>query len=80
MDTGYTLTSKTGQGTGSIVVNGNEIDFFSSSHCLDHPLPDGVGRYRWTLQGTTLHFAPLNADPCGRIDYLKDQSFIKSAG
>ncbi|HSP66016.1 MAG TPA: hypothetical protein VLO10_07480 [Candidatus Deferrimicrobium sp.] len=60
------------------MVNGDEIDFFSSDRCLDHPLPGGVGRYQWTVQGATLHFSPVNAGPCGRVDYLANKSYTRS--
>jgi hypothetical protein len=74
----YTIRTSTGEGSGAIVVNGDEIDFFSSPRCAELPLPMGVGRYHWTVQGTTLHLSPLNADPCGRVDYLPDKSFTRS--
>ncbi len=74
----YTIRTSTGQGSGAIVVNGDEIDFFSSNRCTELPLPRGVGRYHWTVQGTTLHLSPLNADPCGRVDYLPNKSFTKN--
>ncbi len=78
--TTYTLDIGTGSGGGAIVVNGNEIDFFSSPRCLPLVLPEGVGRYQWTLQGHALHLAPLNADPCGRVGLLTNQTFTKSGG
>ena len=37
---------------GNVVVAGDEIDFFNGSGC-GVPLPNGVGRYRWTIQGTS---------------------------
>ncbi len=65
------------QGNGDIVVRGNEIDFFSGTLC-PLVLPQGVGRYQWSLQGATLHLAPLNVDPCGRVDLLTNESYTKS--
>jgi hypothetical protein len=56
--------------SGDIVVNGSEIDFFNGADC-HRSLPDGVGRYQWTLANKVLHFTPLGQDPCGqRADHL----------
>ena len=74
--TRYILRDTAEQGNGDIVVNGQEIDFFSGTLC-SLALPQGVGRYRWTLQGVHLHLAPLNTDPCGRIGLLTNQTFTK---
>ncbi len=75
----YHLSNRFGEGSGNIVVNGNEIDFFNNGNPCRLPLPGGVGRYRWSLHGSTLSFAPLNTDPCGRIDYLLNQSYARTA-
>jgi hypothetical protein len=74
--TRYVLRDTAEQGSGDIVVNGNEIDFFSGTLC-PLVLPQGVGRYHWTLQGAHLHFAPLNTDPCGRVALLTNQSYTR---
>jgi hypothetical protein len=74
--TRYILRDTAEQGTGDIVVSRQEIDFFSGTLC-SLVLPQGVGRYHWTLQGVHLHLAPLNTDPCGRIGLLTNQSFTK---
>jgi hypothetical protein len=74
--TGYVLRDTAEQGSGDIVVHANEIDFFSGTLC-SLVLPQGVGRYHWTLQGAQLHLAPLNTDPCGRIALLTNQSYTK---
>jgi hypothetical protein len=74
--TGYILRDTAEQGHGDIVVSGQEIDFFSGTLC-SLALPQGVGRYRWTLQGIHLHLAPLNNGPCGRIGLLTNQSYTK---
>jgi hypothetical protein len=71
--------------SGEVVVNNTEIDFFSEATGMPlcHlQLPDGVGRYTWTLTGGVLHFAPLITsgyfgDPCGRL-VLPDQSYIRT--
>jgi hypothetical protein len=65
---------------GSVVVNNNEIDLFSeiSGEPFCHPqLPDGVGRYAWTLTGGVLHFTMIS-DPCGRIEFA-DQTYIRTS-
>ncbi len=51
--------------TGEVVVNKTEIDFFNADVC-GLKLPDGVGRYGWTLTSGFLHFSALNPDPCPR--------------
>ncbi len=73
----FRVADRLGGGHGEIVVNGNEIDFFNVQECGLF-LPEGVGRYRWILRGTTLHFVPLNKDPCPvRDDHFADQDFTK---
>jgi hypothetical protein len=53
-------------GEGSLVVNGSEIDFFADTGCMG-PIAETIGRYTWTLSGTSVSFALL-ADPCaGRV-------------
>ncbi|MEP6638567.1 MAG: hypothetical protein ABJC39_04390 [Chloroflexota bacterium] len=76
----FRVADSSGGANGSIVVNGNEIDFFNVKSCGLF-LPSGVGRYEWGLQGTTLHFTPLNSDPCPvRDDHFANQDFTKSGG
>jgi hypothetical protein len=66
-----------GGANGSIVVNGDEIDFFNAARC-GLSLPDGVGRYRWSLKNGTLHFTPIAKDPCSTRDFhFADQDFAK---
>lgn len=63
---------------GNVVVAGDEIDFFNGSGC-GVPLPNGVGRYRWTIRGTmSVHFTALNDDPCGRSEILRDATWKRS--
>ncbi len=63
---------------GSLVVNGDEIDFFSAARC-GLRLPEGVGQYQWSLQGGVLHFTPINKDPCStRRLHFENQDFAKS--
>jgi Fibronectin type III domain len=63
-------------GSGDVIVNHTEIDFFNGGVC-GLPLPDGVGRYKWTLTGGVLHFTPLNQDPCDRPVFLVHHSFYR---
>jgi hypothetical protein len=50
---------------GEVVVNKTEIDFFNADVC-GLKVPEGVGRYGWTLNVGLLHFSALNSDPCPR--------------
>jgi hypothetical protein len=70
-------TDPPNQAEGSVVVNGDEIEFFNGTGC-GMPLPGGIGRYRWTLQdGGSVHFTALNQDPCGRIDILDNAMWTR---
>jgi hypothetical protein len=64
-------------GGGDAVVNGAEIDFFNGQAC-SLELPEGVGRYTWTLTGGVLHFTPLNQDPCPRAPILANESYSRA--
>ena len=64
------------EGRGDIVVNGDEIDFFNGDSC-GLQLPQGVGRYRWKLSGTTLTFTGITVDPCGRVNRLDGATYMK---
>jgi hypothetical protein len=78
--TGYAIeaTDPPGAVLGNLVVNGDEIDFFNGGGC-GLALPQGVGRYQWTLaDGTSLHFTPLNEDNCGRADILTNQTWTRA--
>ena len=52
--------------SGSVVVNGDEMDLFRSPGCVADLGYDAVGRYRWKLSGGLLSFTLLNDDPCDR--------------
>ncbi|HEY8863630.1 MAG TPA: hypothetical protein VIO37_05615 [Candidatus Dormibacteraeota bacterium] len=60
---GYTYDF--GAGKGNVVVNGTEIEFFNGEAC-GKVLPDGVGRWKWAVDGNTLSLSLLAGDPCGR--------------
>ena len=63
-------------GSGNVVVNGNEIDFFNGAVC-GLQLPDGVGRYTWTLKVGVLSLT-LISDPCSRPEYMANQSWRRT--
>jgi hypothetical protein len=64
-------------GGGDAVVNGTEIDFFNGQAC-SLQLPEGVGRYTWTLTGGVLHFTSMNQDLCPRAPILANQSYNRA--
>jgi hypothetical protein len=54
-------------GEGSLVVNGSEIDLVADTGCPG-PLAETIGRYTWTLTGTSLSFVLLDDPSCaGRV-------------
>jgi hypothetical protein len=60
---------------GDLAVNGTEIAFFNAAIC-GLTLPEGVGRYRWTVEGETLHFELIGEEPCGgRADILDGATY-----
>ena len=63
------------QASGSVVMNGDEMDLFNSPGCIENLGYDAVGRYRWTLESGLLRFSALNADPCERISIFNGSSF-----
>jgi hypothetical protein len=76
--TRYTVdqSSPVNHASGNVVVNGSEIAFFNGDRC-GLPLPRGLGRYRWTQNGSELHFTAVNADPCGRVDILAGATWTR---
>ena len=67
----------TGQGSGRTLVNNDEVDFFNGSLC-GLQLPDGVGRYTWTLASGLLTLK-LISDPCTfRPGWFTYQSFSRA--
>jgi hypothetical protein len=60
---------------GDLAVGGDEIAFFNAAIC-GLTLPDGVGRYRWTVKGDALRFEPVGKEPCGgRADILANATY-----
>ncbi len=53
-------------GQGDVIVNKNEIDFFNGVLC-GRALPDGIGRYAWTIADGVLYLT-LISDPCPRSE------------
>jgi hypothetical protein len=80
--TSYQLTHDPACGalasSGEVVVNESEIDFFNADVC-GLKLPNGVGRYTWSLSDGVLHFVPRNQDPCPRgIAWLANRSYSRT--
>ena len=76
----FEIQTSGGFSFGMVAVNGDEIDFFNGDVCRI-PLPGGIGRYRWTLNGGLLHLTPLNIDPCGgRTGPLANATYTKLPG
>jgi hypothetical protein len=63
-------------GTGDVVVNNDEIDFFSGVYC-GLPLPDGVGRYTWKLTSGLLYLTNIS-DPCTRAHFFSYQGWTRT--
>jgi hypothetical protein len=62
---------------GDLAVEGNEIAFFNAAIC-GLTLPDGVGRYRWKVEGKELRFRLIGKEPCGgRGDILDGSTYTK---
>jgi hypothetical protein len=61
---------------GTFSVDGDTIEFTST--CSDTN-QEGVGRYRWTLEGDMLHFELIGKDECsGRSAVLEDATYERS--
>jgi hypothetical protein len=61
---------------GDVVVNQSEMDFFNGPAC-GLKLPQGVGRYTWTITGAVMRFVALGPDPCPRSVWLANQSYTR---
>lgn len=61
----YRIVRGGNSGAGSVLVDGDRIEFFDSSLC------SGTGVYRWTITDGTLSFFPIETEPCtGRAEAL----------
>jgi hypothetical protein len=63
-------------GLGDVVVNNNEIDFFSGVYCGIR-LPGGVGRYTWKITGALLYLTNIS-DPCTRAHFFSYQGWSRT--
>jgi hypothetical protein len=62
--------------TGDVVVNKDEIDFFSGVYC-GIPLPGGIGRYTWKLTGGLLYLTMIS-DECTRSHFFSYQGWSRT--
>jgi hypothetical protein len=70
----YTASGgKQAAGQGDVVVINHEIDFYNGVIC-GLKLPDGVGRYTWTITAGVLYFT-LISDPCTRWEVYTHQGW-----
>ncbi len=70
LQVGYTIQRGGGRGSGRVTIDGNDIEFHSSSLC------EGSGTYTWVVEGDTLTFTMVGTDPCsGRSEVLVPGSF-----
>ena len=60
---------------GEIVAQANEVDLYNEDLC-GLAFPKGVGRYRWSLAGETLHLDLIGKDPCAtRAGVLNEATY-----
>lgn len=70
LQVGYTIQRGAGRGSGRVTVDGDRIEFHSSSLC------DGSGIYTWVVEDDTLTLTMVGTDPCtGRSEVLVPGSF-----
>jgi hypothetical protein len=67
--TGYRIQRGAESGTGSISVDGDEVEFYGSNMC------DGRGTYTWSLEDGRLRFTEVVHDPCDRTNVLLRGTF-----
>jgi hypothetical protein len=48
---------------GQVAAHGSEVDFYNEDLC-DLAFPEGVGRYRWSVNGELLYLAGIEDDQC----------------
>ena len=72
---GYTVSRGYGH-TGQVEARGKVLTFTS---VCGGTSTTGTGRYRWTLDGDTLHLELVGEDECsGRTDVLEDATYERS--
>lgn len=59
---------------GDLVVDGDEIAFFNSNVC-PLELPEGIGRYRWSITDEKLRLKLLGKDPCSGRERWVNSAF-----
>jgi hypothetical protein len=75
-ETSYIVSRGGGSHHGTYSVDGDTIEFTST--CSDTN-QEGVGHYRWTLEGDTLHLELIGKDECsGRSAVLEDATYERS--
>jgi hypothetical protein len=59
-------------GSGGIAVHGDELDLLARNLC------NGVGHYRWSIDGDELRLEPIGPDQCpGRALALRDRTYAR---
>ena len=72
LPTSYRITRAGNQATGSISVNGDQIEFFGSTLC------EGSGTYQWAIDGDRLTLTPVDDDPCtGRSEVIIGYTYTR---
>jgi hypothetical protein len=75
-ETTYTATRGGGSHAGEVEVDGDVMKF--TAICGGSNV-EGVGRYRWTLEGNALHLDLMGSDECsGRSAILEDATYKRS--
>jgi hypothetical protein len=75
-ETTYTATRGGGSHAGKVEVDGSMLKF--TAICGGSNV-EGVGRYRWTLEGNALHLDLMGGDECsGRSAILEDATYKRS--
>jgi hypothetical protein len=60
---------------GHVVTHDHEVDFYNEDLC-NLAFPQGVGRYRWTVNGDLLHLERIEKDACAtRRGVLEDATY-----
>ena len=68
----YSTGGPFGPASGSISVEGDVITFFKSTEC------DGMGAYRWTIEGDSLLLESIGSDDCpGRAHALAGETYTR---
>ena len=71
-DGSYAISRGGASGSGSLAAEGDELVFSGSNLC------DGVGRYRWTLDGERLDLEVVEEACSGRGEVLEGATYSRS--